>query len=515
MENILAYEGLLELHAIKVILYSVWFFICVFCVYHFNDSQLMAVKGRQWLNVVSLLFGPFVIFGVYVVHISRKAYTEKMSFSDFTREVLRWDFLNSRGKSRYPSLQAVDISLLDSSGRSIEQIYAGNKKTNVSGVTRLAETIIWEAVTEGASDILIDPETQDLFSVRFRVDGKLQKAREMPGEVAAAVISCIKALSSMDISEKRRSQDGAFSARLGSGNASFRVSSAGVVNGEKLSIRVLNVFSRMLTLDNLGFSDRDYKSVCEAISKQSGMVLLCGPTGSGKTTSLYGMLSSINHSERNIITVEDPVEYQMPGISQIEINTKAGITFANTLRGILRQDPDVITIGEIRDSETAQIAVQASHTGHLVVGTMHSSDNLTSLLRLVDLGIKPVMLADALSLVISQRLVRRLCEHCKSPAKLPPDKEKALTGKGIDVSNIMKANGCPKCRETGYSGRVAIFDVLKMEGDIKTNVFCLENISPDQLRQIAGDRIKSKLHKEAMKLVLQGVTSYNEVKNID
>ncbi len=511
----MAYEGLLELHAIKVILYCVWFYICIFCVYHFNDSQLMAVKGRPWLNVISLLLGPFVIFGAYAVHISRKAYTEGMSFSEFMREVLRWDFLGGRAKGKYPSLQAVDISLLDSGGRSIEQIYAGNKKFNVSGVTRLAETIIWEAINDGASDILIDPETQELFSVRFRVDGKLQKTREMPGDVAAAVISCIKALSSMDISEKRRAQDGAFSARLGEGNASFRVSSAGVVNGEKLSIRVLNVFSRMLTLENLGFPERDYKVVREAISKQSGMVLLCGPTGSGKTTSLYGMLSSINNAERNIITVEDPVEYQMPGISQIEINTKAGITFANTLRGILRQDPDVITIGEIRDSETAQIAVQASHTGHLVVGTMHSSDNLTSLLRLIDLGIKPVMLADALSLVISQRLVRKLCEHCKSPAKLPPDKEKALTARGHNVAGIMKANGCEKCHGTGYLGRVAIFDVLKMEGDIKTNVFCMENITPDQLRQIAGDRIKSKLHKEAMKLVLQGITAYSEVKNID
>ncbi|MFI4910644.1 MAG: GspE/PulE family protein [Sedimentisphaeraceae bacterium JB056] len=475
----------------------------------------MDISLRPWLNVLTLLFGPFVIFGVYAVQITRKVYTKKLGFSEIWAEIFSSNIWKVKGKKTvYENIDPVNISLLNSSGRDIEDIYTSSKKSSdLSGVVRLAETIIWEALEDSASDILIDPDLES-YSVRFRLDGKLQKVREMPLDVGTAVISSIKALSSMDISEKRRPQDGAFTAKLGDGSAAFRVASAGVVNGEKLSIRVLNVFAKMLELDEIGLSKNTLKDVQTVISKQSGMIIVCGPTGSGKTTSLYSMLASINNAERNIITVEDPVEYQIPGISQIEINTKAGITFASTLRGILRQDPDVITIGEIRDNETAQIAVQASHTGHLVLGTIHSGDNLTSILRLIDLGIRPVMLADAIDMIISQRLVRKLCEHCKSPAKLPADKEIMLKNRGINVTGIMKPNGCEKCRNTGYSGRVAIFDVLKITEDVKANITCLEHVSPDQLRDIASKNIKSRLHKEAMKKVLRGITSYNEVKGI-
>lgn len=507
------YEGLLILHTVKAVLFAVWFYVCLYCVYHFNNSQLMSFNGKEYTNILALLFGPFVVFGVYVVQVSVRAYKSSTSFGELIREVFRGDVWKRKSMSKGANKDA-EIRLIDNSGRSFEQIYSASSDRDMSGVVRLSKTIIWEALEDNASDILIDPETSESFSVRFRIDGKLQKVRELPGDVAGAVVNSIKALSSMDISEKRRPQDGAFSAKFDQGSASFRVASAGVVNGEKLSIRVLNVFSKMLFLDDLGLSGRDHKLLKDAISKQSGMIIVCGPTGSGKTTSLYAMLSEMNYSERNIITVEDPVEYQMAGISQIEINSKAGITFANTLRGVLRQDPDVITIGEIRDQETAQIAIQASHTGHLVIGTMHSGDNLTALLRLMDLGIKPVMLADALSLVISQRLVRKLCESCKRVAKLPADKEQILRKKGIDISKVMTAVGCEKCRNTGYSGRIAVFDVLKIDQEIKNDVFCLENVSAEQMRRIAGEKIKSRLHKEAMKVVLMGLTSYTEVKSI-
>lgn len=519
--EILAYEGLLGLHAIKVAILCVWLFVCMFCIHYFGNSRLMNIKARPWLNVVSLLFGPFVIFGVYAVRISRKAYIQKMNFSEICQDIFHGDTWRGKRQSvKVEDSEEMSISLLDNSGRSIEEIYLSDnskktskKTSNVSGIIKLVETIMWEALEDSASDILINPE-EDSYSVRFRIDGKLQVVREMPKDVGAAVISSIKALSRMDISEKRRPQDGAFTAKIGSGSSSFRVASAGVVNGEKLSIRVLNAFSKMLLLEQIGLPQRQYKLISDVVVKQSGMIIVCGPTGSGKTTSLYGMLSSINNSERNIITVEDPVEHQMPGISQIEINTKAGITFASTLRGILRQDPDVIIIGEIRDQETAQIAIQASHTGHLVIGTIHSSDNLASLLRLIDLGIKPVMLADALDLIISQRLVRKLCDHCKVPAKLSAEKTKALSQRGIDASAIMQASGCEKCRQTGYSGREAIFDVLRMDEDLKSDISCLENVSPEKLRQIASEKIKCRLHKESMKKVLQGVTSYSEVKGI-
>ena len=506
------YDGFLILHTFKAFLFCVWFYLCLFCIYRHNDSRLMAVAVKPWLNVLCLLLGPFVIFGVYAVQISRKAYVNKMSFSEVVTDIFRGDIWKHKRASIIDIDSPLEIHLLDSSGRSIQEIYSANKRANVTGVIKLSETIIAEALTDSASDILIDPDKNE-YIIRFRIDGKLQKVRNIPKDIGSAVINSIKALSGLDIAERRRPQDGAFTANALNENISFRVASAGVVNGEKLSIRVLNTFSGMMLLDEVGLSPKASEQIRRLLAKPSGLIILCGPTGSGKTTSLYAMLSTINSSDRNIITVEDPVEHPMQGVSQIEINTKAGITFASALRSILRQDPDIIVIGEIRDQETAQIAVQASHTGHLVIGTMHSSDNLTSLLRLVDLGVKPTMLADSLSMVISQRLVRRLCD-CKTLAKLPPERELILKQRGINVSGIMKPTGCERCRFSGYSGRIGIFDILIMDEELKGGVFSLENVSLDKFREIVSAKVKPKLHKEAMKLVLKGITSYSEVSDI-
>ncbi|MHC4517525.1 MAG: GspE/PulE family protein, partial [Planctomycetota bacterium] len=317
----------------------------------------------------------------------------------------------------------------------------------------------------------------------------------------------------MDIAERRRPQDGAFIARRGEETSSFRVASAGAVNGEKLSIRVLNTNAANCTLDDLGVTRKQLTVISQTMQKPSGMILICGPTGSGKTTTMYAMLSAIDRFARNVITVEDPIEAVLPETSQIEINPKADITFAKTLRSILRQDPDVICVGEIRDEETAEIALRASQTGHLVLATLHCDSNATALVRLLDLGISSLLLSSGLSLVMSQRLLRCLCEHCKSPAGLSDSQIAQLDKKGIDRSGIFEAGQCKRCDRTGYFGRTAICDLLIVDEAMKAQ------IAEDQtfLAHMRAEGMKkgqSSLRRQGLKTVVTGVTSLEELKRV-
>ncbi len=297
-----------------------------------------------------------------------------------------------------------------------------------------------------ASDILIDPKDQNAYAVRLRIDGTLRAVRELPTETSKAVINSVKAVSSMDIAERRRPQDGAFTATKGDSHVSFRVATAGALNGEKISIRVLNQDAGRFTLGDAGIPERQRAVIAEAIGKPSGMVLICGPTGSGKTTTLYSMLNQIDRRTHNVITVEDPIEAHLPEASQLEINAKADITFAKALRSILRQDPDVICVGEIRDEETAEIALRAAQTGHLVLATIHCESNATALIRLLDLGVSPMLMSSGLSLLVSQRLMRKLCNACKKPAQLSPAMIQDFRQKGINTKNIFEAGGCEHVR---------------------------------------------------------------------
>jgi len=263
----------------------------------------------------------------------------------------------------------------------------------------------------------------------------------------------------------------------------------------------------------IAFSKKQQAIIENAIGKPSGMVLMCGPTGSGKTTTLYAMLNNIDLFTRNVITVEDPIEYVLPNASQIEVNPKADITFAKALRSILRQDPDVICVGEIRDEETAGIALRASQTGHLVLATIHSNSNASALVRLLDLGITPLLLSSGLSLIASQRLLRRLCNDCKVPAELSQSQIHDFHRKGINYKNIFQANGCDKCRQTGYYGRTAIFDILVLDDKLKASIANNE-LSPTQLRKDGDKKGMSNLQKQGLRMVVSGITSLEELKRV-
>ncbi len=302
-------------------------------------------------------------------------------------------------------------------------------------------------------------------------------------------------------------------AKIPDGSVYFRVASAGVMGGEKLSIRVLNQSAGMLALDEVGLSPQSFKLISQIVHQPSGMVIICGPTGSGKSTSLYAMLNTIDFYTRNVITIEDPIEYVLTAVSQIEVNPKADITFANTLRSILRQDPDVICVGEIRDGETAGMALQASQTGHLVLATLHASSNMATLVRLMDLGIKPLLLASALSVIVSQRLVRKLCDNCKKPTELSDERIKYLRSKGMDCSRMMEPGGCKQCRGTGFYGRTAIVDIMILDDDVRASLIN-NQLTPGDLKKKGDEKGRSTLIKEGLRKVMAGITTLDEVKRV-
>jgi len=279
---------------------------------------------------------------------------------------------------------------------------------------------------------------------------------------------------------------------------------------EKVAVRVLNQDASMFTLNSIGLTKKQKEIIEVEVTKPSGMILMCGPTGSGKTTTLYAMLNSIDFFQRNVVTVEDPVEYVMPNMSQIEVNTKAGITFGKSLRSILRQDPDVICIGEIRDEETAKIALQASQTGHLVLATIHSNSSASALVRLLDLGISPMLLSSGMSLIVSQRLVRKLCKYCREQAQLAPNQIRYFQKKKINYANIMQAVGCEHCHNTGYYDRIAVYDLLALDDTLKASISD-GTLSIPRLRKEGDIRGKSNLQKQGFLNVVTGVTSLKEL----
>ncbi|MHC4739998.1 MAG: GspE/PulE family protein, partial [Planctomycetota bacterium] len=413
----------------------VWVYLCMYSVESVNSHRLLPEQYKPAANTLSLLFGPLILFVLFIADTSKKLEEGEIGVGDVFKDIFGKAFESAKKRKGGKGGKEKPIELLDSSGRSFSEIYGADKEKGQEAnreILDMTGKIVLEAINERASDILIDPKSHDLFTLRYRIDGFLRTIDEIEGETGVAIINSIKVISGMDIAEKRRPQDGAFLGRIPRCNVFFRVASAGVLGGEKLSIRVLNQSTGLLRLDEVGLSKVHYDTISDIITQSSGMIILCGPTGSGKTTSLYAMLSNIDFYERNVVTVEDPIEYVLDNASQIEVNVKADITFANALRSVLRQDPDVICVGEIRDSETAGMALQASQTGHLVLATLHSSSNMAALVRLMDLGIKPLLLASAVSVIISQRLVRRLCENCKYPATLSEKQVAYFKNKGVN-----------------------------------------------------------------------------------
>ncbi len=508
------YRPSLSFSPIKLACLIIWVYLCVYFVQRVQFSRLVARDRKSMANIATLFLGPLILLVLLVLDVTKRASEERRGVFDVIKGRLQdvWASLASSGSLSSKDRSA--IKLLDSSGRNITEIYGhGKGRQEDSHVLALTEQIIADALQERASDILIDPKDESTYTLRFRVDGVLRTVEQFDPDACHAVVNSIKAVSSMDIAEKRRPQDGAFVAETADGTVSFRVASAGVLNGEKLSIRVLSQNADRFKLANIGLSEKQRIIIENAVKKPSGLVLMCGPTGSGKTTTLYAMLNEIDLLTRNVITVEDPIEYVLPNASQIEVNPKADITFAKSLRSILRQDPDVICVGEIRDEETAAIALQASQTGHLVLATVHSNTNASALVRLLDLGITPLLLSSGLDIVICQRLLRRLCSNCKVPAKLTQSQMHEFRRKGINFSNIHQAEGCEKCHETGYYERMAILDILVFDNKLKAQI-ANNQLSMTQLRSEGDKKGRSNLKKQGLKKVVSGMTSLEELKRV-
>ena len=376
-------------------------------------------------------------------------------------------------------------------------------------VVRFVESIIMHAVKAGASDIHIEPSRHDL-RVRFRVDGDMTEVMRSSMTAHSAVVTRIKIIGMMDIAEKRIPQDGRVETEIDGRSIDMRLSILPTVYGEKVVIRLLGAQSQALDLNNLGFLPENLEMFKKIIKSPNGIILLSGPTGSGKTTTLYTALKELNSPTVNIITVEDPVEYKLEGISQVAVNNKANLTFANGLRSILRQDPDIIMIGEIRDSETAEIAVRASITGHLVLSTIHTNDSASSVARLVDMGIEPFLVSSSVVGVVAQRLIKCICLRCKTSYR--PDHAEMMMLKLSEIRQLYKGAGCPACNFTGYQKRQAIHEVLVVTKEIRELVD--RKASTDQLRQIAIRQGTKTLRESCMQLVLDGVTTTNELARV-
>ena len=372
-------------------------------------------------------------------------------------------------------------------------------------VIRLLNAILADAIRQGASDVHIEPYEQQL-RVRFRIDGHLRTALTLKPKLAPFLTARVKVLARLDIAEKRQPQDGRIAIRLGGHLVDLRVSTLPAAHGERVVMRLLDKQAGLLSLDQLGLLPEQRTVLEERLAQPHGVLLVTGPTGSGKTTTLYAALNHLNQGERNIMTVEDPVEYELPGISQTQVNPRAGLTFASGLRAILRQDPDIVMIGEIRDQETADIAIQASLTGHLVLSTLHTNTAVGAVSRLRDMGVEPYLLASGLIGVMAQRLVRRLCSHCKQPDTV----DAALAARSdLTVGEpLWRPVGCEQCHHTGYAGRRALFEVIPVDATLRQMIH--DGRNDDVLAEYAA-RHWPTLAQSGWQAVRQGDTSAEEV----
>jgi type IV pilus assembly protein PilB len=376
-------------------------------------------------------------------------------------------------------------------------------------VVRVVNYILTRAAMDGASDIHVEAQ-EDRTRVRYRIDGLLFDLLEVPRQLHLAVVSRLKIISRLDIAERRLPQDGSFSSRIHGQDVDFRVSSLPTVYGEKVVLRLLykEAVVERYTLDNLGFEEDQREAFMKAIRRPWGMVLLTGPTGSGKSTTLHTAIKAIKSPRKNIVTVEDPVEYRQPGIQQVQVKSDIGFDFARSLRAILRQDPDIIMIGEIRDQETAQIAVKAALTGHLVFSTLHTNDAVSTLVRLVNIGVEPFLVASAVSLAAAQRLVRKICKDCKE-AYSPSADELALFAPEPGPKLLYRGRGCESCRNVGYAGRMALYEVFSISAEVRRMV--IDGADWDTIQKYAMDAGMVTLKQSGFRQAVRGHTTLEEV----
>ena len=387
----------------------------------------------------------------------------------------------------------------------------GDSVEDDAPIVRYVNLIVSQAITDRASDIHIEPGEHEL-RVRYRIDGVLQEMQRSPKNIAGGVTSRVKILSDIDIAERRKPQDGRMSITHNGRKIDLRVATLPTVWGEKIVMRILDNSTASLDLRDLSFGDENYEVYAEAFNKPYGMILVTGPTGSGKSTTLYATLNAVSKPEINVITVEDPVEYRLPGINQVQVNPKAGLTFAGALRSILRSDPDVVLLGEIRDHETAQIAIEAALTGHLVLSTLHTNDAPSAVTRLVEMGIEPFLVGSAIDCIVAQRLARRLCGKCKERYE-PSDDE--LTASrfpwlpGEEKPVLHRAVGCVTCSNTGYKGRLALHEVMRVTEEIERHA--VTGSSSSEIMKTAIDQGMITLRNDGWMKVVQGQTSIEEI----
>jgi len=405
------------------------------------------------------------------------------------------------------SIETGSLRLMDNEGQVEENAI---DLANEAPIIKLVNLMITEALKERASDIHIEPSEEGV-TVRYRIDGVLYNVLSPPRRYQQAIVSRIKIMSNLNIAENRLPQDGRIRIKYGANDVDIRVSIVPSVVGERVVMRLLVKDEKKFSIEHLGIDNDLLEEFKNLLKVPHGIIIVSGPTGSGKTTTLYAAIKEINSSEKNIITIEDPVEYRIKGISQIQVNPKINLTFANGLRSILRQDPEVIMVGEIRDKETAEIAVQAAMTGHLVLSTVHTNDAASGVVRLLDMGIEPYLIASTVNAFLSQRLVRVLCNHCKKPIYLDGE---ILEHEGIDPElfkgkQVYEAKGCSKCQNTGYHGRIGIFEMIKVDDSIRKMIVSRKDAS--FIRDACIKNGMKTMLDDGLEKVINGITTIDEV----
>ncbi len=479
----------MDYNLFNVALLIAWLFTGLIAINEAERYQEVVGKWSVALNLAAIFAGPLVL--------------AVLKLYEWATQI------NFNFNKRHNPDNKFAVDLLDSRGHLIISD-RGMESETVSNTKR----IVYDSIARRASDVFIDPKPNGSYVVRYRVDGGLKVIEEFCETSGSALISSIKAAAGMDIAEKRRPQDGSFCAKTKDGKvSSFRVASVGAFGGEKITMRVLAAATGPLELNDIGLNGENLKIVQNAIKLPSGLILVCGPTGSGKTSTLYAMLQSMDKSMRNIISIEDPIEHVMDNVSQMEVNNKADITFASLLRNSLRQNPDVICVGEIRDEETAEIAVHAAQTGHLIVATLHSNDNMGTIDRLTNLGVALRTSAATVRMIMSQRLVRKLCPKCKEKTYLPEKYRQYFIDANLPADNIYHACGCRDCEGSGFAGRMAIFDILVMTEALK---HALEepNANMTAIKAKFAQSGGAMLAYEGFKLAAAGETSIEEVERV-
>ncbi|HCW52363.1 MAG TPA: type II secretion system protein GspE [Clostridium sp.] len=417
----------------------------------------------------------------------------------------------------YYSSQHVDNAVIQLSKESTKALknskeaFELNTDINSAPVVKMIDYLFKNSVELNASDIHIEPFENEII-IRYRIDGKLRTVNRLGIESLGALVTRIKIMAGLNIAEKRIPQDGKIMVKINKKEIDLRISILPVVYGEKIVIRILNKDNGILSKRQLGMGEKDIEKIDKIISNPHGIILITGPTGSGKSTTLYTLLNEVNSDELNIVTIEDPVEYTMDGVNQVNVNEKSGLTFASGLKSILRQDPDIIMIGEIRDEETAEIATRAAITGHLVLSTLHTNDAPSTIVRLIDMGIKPYLVSTSVVGIVAQRLVRRICSNCKTSYEAS-EQEKKILGKDLDEKvTLFKGEGCGYCHETGYVGRMGIYEIMEITREHREVIN--QGVNSDILRDISVKNGMVTLEEECRNLVLKGVTTIGELANI-